>query len=213
MQDAPKAVWSIPYVSIAFFLSLNQNFIAYSYSKLSSHPDCIFESHQLWQLGFSRVYSKSFCSCSFEPEIIKNGQSSHKMYSNKILNYQEPTIILNPCTKMSGNLLKAPRNSATGIRIRLLLFIWNCDVTAIEVKDPSRCQFYFSWLAVVSFRIQCVKIPTQTLRPRIALTLSAGTYSHLLLGGDRLSYTSRGFYNFLESSRQFYDIRKTGSAI
>ena len=29
MQDAPKAVWSIPYVSVAFFPSLKQNFIAY----------------------------------------------------------------------------------------------------------------------------------------------------------------------------------------
>ena len=53
MQDAPKAVWSIPYVSVAFFPSLKQNFIAYRSSK---HPDCIFEIHQLWQSGFSRVY-------------------------------------------------------------------------------------------------------------------------------------------------------------
>ena len=28
MQDAPKAVWSIPYVSMAFFPSLKHNFIA-----------------------------------------------------------------------------------------------------------------------------------------------------------------------------------------
>ena len=27
MQDAPKAVWSIPYVYVVFFLSLKQNFI------------------------------------------------------------------------------------------------------------------------------------------------------------------------------------------
>ena len=32
------------------------------------------------------------------------------MYSNKILNFQESTTILNACTKKSGNLLKAPRN-------------------------------------------------------------------------------------------------------
>ena len=54
MQDGPKAVWSIPYVSVAFFPSLKQNFIAYHSSKGS---DCIFEIHQLWQSGFSRVYS------------------------------------------------------------------------------------------------------------------------------------------------------------
>ena len=55
-----KAVWSIPYSSVAFFPSLKQNFIAYRSSKVSWHPDCIFEIHQLWQSGFSRVYSNSF---------------------------------------------------------------------------------------------------------------------------------------------------------
>ena len=64
MQDGRKAVWSIPYVSVAFFPSLKHNFIAYRFSKVSSHPDCIFEIHQLWQWGFSRVYSNYYCSCS-----------------------------------------------------------------------------------------------------------------------------------------------------
>ena len=86
MQDGRKAVWSIPYVSVAFFASLKQNFITYLSSKVSSCPDCIFEIHQLWQSGFSRVYSNSCCSCSFESEILKIGQSSHKIYSNNILN-------------------------------------------------------------------------------------------------------------------------------
>ena len=36
MQDGPKAVWSIPFVTVAFFLSLKQNFIAYRSSKVSS---------------------------------------------------------------------------------------------------------------------------------------------------------------------------------
>ena len=36
------------------------------------------------------------------------GQSSHNMYSNNILNFQESTTILNACTKKSGNLLNAP---------------------------------------------------------------------------------------------------------
>ena len=40
MQDAPKAVWSSPYVSVAFFPSLKQNFIAYRSPQVS---DCIFE--------------------------------------------------------------------------------------------------------------------------------------------------------------------------
>ena len=36
MQDSRKAVWSIPYVSVAFFPSLK-------HTKVSSRPDCIFE--------------------------------------------------------------------------------------------------------------------------------------------------------------------------
>ena len=108
MQDGLKAVWSIPYFSVAFFPSLKQNFIAYHSSKVSSCSDCIFEIHQLWQSGFSRVYSNCCCSCSLVPEIIKIGQSSHKMYSNNILNFQESMRILNACTKKSGNLLNAP---------------------------------------------------------------------------------------------------------
>ena len=108
MQYGRKAVWSIPYVSVAFFPSLKQNFIAYCSSKVPSRPDWIFEIHQLCQSGFSRVYSNSCCRGSFAPEIIKIGQSSDKMYSNKILNFQESTPILNACTKKSGNLLKAP---------------------------------------------------------------------------------------------------------
>ena len=96
--------------SVTFFPNLKQNFIAYLSSKVSSHPDCIFEIHQLSQSGFSRVYSNCCCSCSFESEVINIGQSSHKMYSNNILNSQEFTTILNACIKMPGNLLKAPRN-------------------------------------------------------------------------------------------------------
>ena len=95
MQDVPKPVWSISYVSVAFFPSLKQTFIAYHSSKVSSRPDCIFEIHQLWQLGFSRVYSNCCCSCSLESEIT----ISHKMYSNNILNFQESTTIINACTK------------------------------------------------------------------------------------------------------------------
>ena len=96
-----------------FFPSLKPNLIAYRSSKMSSRPDCIFEIHQLWPSSFSRVYSNCYRSCSFE-EIIKIGQSSHKMYSNNIVNFRESTTILNAFTKKSGNLLKAPR---TGRRL------------------------------------------------------------------------------------------------
>ena len=55
MQDGRKAVWSIPYVSVAVFPSLKQYFLAYRSSKVSSRPDCIFEIHQLWQSGCIRI--------------------------------------------------------------------------------------------------------------------------------------------------------------
>ena len=106
MQDAPKPVWSIPCVSVAFFPSLKLNFIAYCSSKVSSRPDCIFEIHQLWQSGFSGAYSKCCCSFPFEPEIVKIGPSSHKMYSNNIVNFQESTTILNASTKKVWKLIE-----------------------------------------------------------------------------------------------------------
>ena len=93
MQHGRKAVWSIPYISMAFFPSLKQNFISYRFSKVSSCPDSIFEIHQLWQSGVSRGHYNCYCSCLFELEIIKIGQSSHKMYSNNFVNFQESTII------------------------------------------------------------------------------------------------------------------------
>ena len=99
MQDGRKGVWSISYASVVFFPRLKQNFIAYCSSKVSSRPDWIFEIHQPWQSGFSRMYSNCCCSCSFEPEIIKISQSSHKMYSSNILHFQESKTILNSCTK------------------------------------------------------------------------------------------------------------------
>ena len=88
-----------------FFPSF-QNFIAYRSSNVSSRPDCIFEIHQPWQSGFSRVYFNCCCSCSFEPEIIKIGLLSHKMYSNNMVDFQESTKILNACTKIVWKLIE-----------------------------------------------------------------------------------------------------------
>ena len=98
LQNGPKAIWSIPYVSVAFFPSLKENFIAYRSSKVSARSDCIFEIHQLWQSGFSWVYSNCYCSCSFEHKTITIRQSSHKVYRNNIVNFQESTTILNAST-------------------------------------------------------------------------------------------------------------------
>ena len=119
---------------MAFFSSLKQNIIAYRSSKV---PDRIFEIYQLWQSGFSRVYSNCYCSCSIEAEIIKICQSSHKMYSNNIVNFQKSTTIWNACTKKSGNLLKEPRTSS-------LLFLssplaWRCPLLIFSVV----CSFPF----------------------------------------------------------------------
>ena len=55
------------------------------------------------------MYSNCCCSCSFEPEIIKIGQSSDKMYSNNILNFQESTTILNARTKKVWKLSECTR--------------------------------------------------------------------------------------------------------
>ena len=88
------------------FSKFKTEFYSISFSKVS---DCIFEIHQLWQSGFRRVYCNSCCSCWFEPEIMKISQSSHKMYSNNIVNFQESTTNLNAYTKKSGNLLNALR--------------------------------------------------------------------------------------------------------
>ena len=120
MQDAPKAVWSIPYVSLAsVFPSLKHNFIAYRSSKVS---DCIFEIHQLWQSGFSRVCSNCCCSCSFDAKIIKIGQSSHKTYSNNIINFQEFTTILNAHTKKVWKLIEWTSYISVELVLLLLLF-------------------------------------------------------------------------------------------
>ena len=85
-----------------FFLSLKQNFIAYRSSRVS---DYIFEIHQLWQSGFSRVYSNCCCSCSFELQISEIGQYTRR-YSNNILNFQESTTNLNACSKKVWNIIE-----------------------------------------------------------------------------------------------------------
>ena len=101
MQDGRTAVWSI-------FPSLKQKFITYRSFKTSSRPDCIFEIHQQWQSDFSRVYSNPCWNCSFEAEIIKIGQSSHKIYSNNILNFQESRPVLNSHTQKSLETYRMP---------------------------------------------------------------------------------------------------------
>ena len=104
-----------------FFPSLKQNFIAYPSSKVS---DCIFEIHQLWQSGFSRLYSNSCCSSSFQPEIIKIGQSSHTMYSNNIVYFQESTTILNAHTKKVRKLIVCTSYAPLSLSLSLYIYIY-----------------------------------------------------------------------------------------
>ena len=84
------------------FSKFKTSFYCISFPKMS---DCNFEIHQLRQSGFCRVYSNCCCSCWFEPEIIKIGQSSHKIYSNNIVNFQVSTPILNALMKKVWKLI------------------------------------------------------------------------------------------------------------
>ena len=140
-----------------FFPSLKQNFIAYRSSKLSWRPDYIFEIHQLWQSGFSRMYSNCCSSCWFDSEIIKIGLSSHKMYSNNILYVQESTTISNTCTKKrSGNLLNALRicvcTGAFRYTVCILVFSLrpNIYITYLLICIP-RCIFSLLVYFLMSF--------------------------------------------------------------
>ena len=128
------------------FPSLKQDFIAYRSSKVSSCPDWIFEIHQLWQSGFSRVYSNCCCSFSFEPEIIKIGRSSHKMYSNNIVNFQVSMTILNACTKKSGNLLNVP-HTHTHTHTYIYVYIYIKD--NLRLSGNVFCLFYTIFLIIL----------------------------------------------------------------
>ena len=79
MHDGRKAVWSIPYVSVAsFFPSLKQNFIAYRSSKV-----------QIAFLKFTNCNNQALVGCipiaavavHLNLKSWKIGQSSYKMYS------------------------------------------------------------------------------------------------------------------------------------
>ena len=168
MQDGQKAVWSIPYISVAFFPSLKQNFIAYCSSKVSSHPDCIFEIDQLWQSGFNRVYSNCCCSCSLEREIIKISQSSHKIYSNNILNFQESTTILNAHTKNFWKLMVC-----SSYLLWLLKLIWiNSLKKNRNVNIIAYMHFFKPWIHTHITQCMSVCVFTQLLSSRENVTQS-----------------------------------------
>ena len=155
--------------------SVKRNFMAYRSSKVPSRPDCIFEIHQLWQSGFSRVYSNSCCSCSFEIEIIKIDQSSHKMYSNNILNFQATKTILMACTKKVWKPIEGTTyldfcfeyNFYSLYRIwkkkfKIINFIgiyyWNSKILkSVWTYKPVEMRYFWTFLLTI-FKIKCSKI-------------------------------------------------------
>ena len=136
---------------MAFFPSLKHNFLAYHSSKVSSRPDCIFEIHQLWQSGFSRVYSNCYCSCSLEPEIIKIGQSSHRMYSNNVVNFQESTTILKACTKKVWKLIE----STTYLFLHICLCIYLSMNLSLNLSNINSIKKVVGWL-VYTWLVGCL---------------------------------------------------------
>ena len=91
-----------------------------------------------------RVYSNCCCSCLLEPEIIKIGQSSHNMYSNNILNFQEPTTILNGCTKNAGNFL----NSRVCVCVCVFMSVCVCVCVRVFVRVLMQvCSITCIWLS------------------------------------------------------------------
>ena len=165
MQDAPKAVWSIPYVSVAsLFPSLKQNFIAYRSSILSPRPDCTFEIHRLWQSRFSRVYSNCCCRCSFEAAIIEIGQSSYRMYSNNIMDFLVSTTMLNSCRKKVRKLIEGTTYICGYLWILVLHGEWKIRDIFVWKKEFLVCSI-FSWRKFVEQILKALrKNPTRMLR-------------------------------------------------
>ena len=144
-----KAIWKghpmrLELTRVGLLVELANHYTTSDWYRSSKVSYCIFEIHHLWQPGFSRVYSNCCCCCSLEPEIRKIGQSSHKMYSKNIMNFQASTTTLNACTKKSGNLLNAPRFP---IRVRVDLGViavkWYFTLpNVLELEPQNQIQFY-----------------------------------------------------------------------
>ena len=140
-----------------------------------SNPNPNPLANQLW---CSRVYSNPCCNCSFEPEIIKIGQSSHKMYCNNIVNFQESTTILNACTKKkeSGILVNVPRTFiCPGHAIWFGLVLWYMEhCRSFNAKSFS--YIFWIWLLYVVFwPLTRSEMPFQVMH-RKEVTHSNGSY-------------------------------------
>ena len=147
--------------------------------------DCIFEIHQLWQSVFSRVCSNSCCSCSFKPEIIKIGQSSHRMYSNNILNFQVSTTILHVHTKKVWKLI-------------VCTLKWYYLFVCIEL-DCSK-YWYLSLTTQINIIHLSVLLKEQTVL-FLTIQFSIGPFFGLILNVKQLFFTHRSGANSLGENR------------
>ena len=70
------------------------------------------------------MYFNCCCSCWFEPEPIKLGQASHKMYSNNMVNFPESTTILNAWTKNVSSCKATYTKTIKVRRTRHAVYCW-----------------------------------------------------------------------------------------
>ena len=84
-------------------------------------------------------------------EIIKIGQSSHKMYSNNIVNFQESMTILNSCTKKSGDLLNAPHICIYilihFVNIYVCMYVWKYILYKDKKKKNSLSWYHYKFIS------------------------------------------------------------------
>ena len=99
------------------------------------------------------MYSNSWSSCSFEVEIIKIGQSPHKMYSNNIVNFQESTTILNAYTKKVWKIIVC--TSYIYIYIYIYMYIYVCVCVCVCV---SVCVYFGSISSLIHISLNIIDI-------------------------------------------------------
>ena len=113
------------------------------------------------------LYSNCCYSCSFEPEIIKIGWWSHKMYSNNIPNSQESTTILNACTKKSRNLLITPCISTIINWINLQqITLKSAGIHSICKRNYQLISYLFIYLWILLFPNFLLQMPKRKIHCR-----------------------------------------------
>ena len=75
------------------------------------------------------------------------------MYSNKILNFQESTILLNACPKMSGNLLKASHSFGSYTRLLRIIIDYSCGLMVLKVDWYTFTNEFESYLQSYTFSL------------------------------------------------------------